>query len=228
MKSRILLLASVFLFGISCSNSDSTEEPQPMETSAKYSVTVTGNWSEANHPNNFPDNDHFSPVAGMVHNNGASLFTTGNLASPGIKKMAETGGTNPLDDEVESFINSGDALSFVKDAGLPTGTSEIEFEIDLTKDHPLVSLVSMIAPSPDWFVAVSNVNLYENGLFLDQITVEAGTYDAGTDSGENFTSANQPSDPVENVFAIKEAPLGNGTSVEIHLMSFQFKKISSQ
>jgi len=228
MRFKIVFIASLFILGVSCSDSDSTEEPQVVENSAKYSVTVTGNWNATNHPTNFPANDHFSPVVGMAHNDQVSLFSTGSLASAGIKKMAETGGTTPLDDEIDVFISNGTALSFVKDAGLPTGTTVIEFEIDLTKDHPMVSLVSMIAPSPDWFVGISAVNLYENGLFINEINVEAGTYDAGTDSGENFTSANMPSNPVENIFKIIDAPLGNGMEVDPHLMSFHFKKLSSQ
>ena len=33
----------------------------------------------------------------------------------------------------------------------------------MNKDAPYVTVVSMIAPSPDWFVSVRNVQLYKNG-----------------------------------------------------------------
>ena len=48
----------------------------------------------------------------------------------------------------------------------------------------------MIAPSPDWFVGVSGLSLYENGEWISQKVVELVPYDAGTDSGVSYNSAN--------------------------------------
>ena len=49
----------------------------------------------------------------------------------------------------------------------------------------------MIAPSPDWFVGIRDVNLYPNGEWLDEITVDLRLYDSDTDLGQTFTAANQ-------------------------------------
>jgi len=50
-----------------------------------YEVTFTGNWTVENHPVSFPNNDHFSRAVGMIHNESASLFVEGGLASNGIE-----------------------------------------------------------------------------------------------------------------------------------------------
>ena len=58
----------------------------------------------------------------------------------------------------------------------------------------------MIAPSPDWFIATRNVNLKnEDGTWKDEITLDIHGYDSGTDSGEEFTSINNPTSPVEEI-----------------------------
>ena len=46
----------------------------------------------------------------------------------------------------------------------------VEFQIG--RDHPLVTLVAMIAPSPDWFVGVHDLGLIESGDWVDEMTVD--------------------------------------------------------
>ena len=41
-----------------------------------------------------------------------------------------------------------------------------EIGLDISQDHPLVTLVTMVAPSPDWFVGVSAMALFENGQWI--------------------------------------------------------------
>ena len=55
----------------------------------------------------------------------------------------------------------------------------------------------MLAPSPDWFVGANNVNLFKNGQWEDEVSLAMGSYDAGTDSGETFESANIDTSPAE-------------------------------
>ena len=53
----------------------------------------------------------------------------------------------------------------------------------------------MIAPSPDWFVGVHDLPMLENGNWRDTITVPLYAYDAGTDSGVSYRSANSATTP---------------------------------
>jgi hypothetical protein len=64
----------------------------------------------------------------------------------------------------------------------------------------------MIAPSPDWFVGVDSLNLFEDGNFVDEKTVVLFAFDAGTDNGTTYTSPNNPSDPPIPIFKIVGYP----------------------
>ena len=71
-------------------------------------------------------------------------------------------------------------------------------DIEISEDFPLLTLVSMVAPSPDWFIAVNSLNLRndaDNG-WKDTFTIDVFAYDAGTDDGSNYDSANNANTPV--------------------------------
>ena len=38
-------------------------------------------------------------------------------------------------------------------------------QMTIEKNAPYITVVSMIAPSPDWFIAARNVELYKNGTW---------------------------------------------------------------
>ena len=83
-----------------------------------------------------------------------------------------------------------------------TGKTFAVFRVD--SDHHLVSLVSMIYPSPDWFVGVSGLELcLSNGSWAEQKVLNLYPYDAGTDTGPTYTSADQPTIPREAIRRIK-------------------------
>ncbi|NAS12000.1 spondin domain-containing protein [Poritiphilus flavus] len=202
-----------------------TVEEEAIETMATYNVTFVGNWNATNHPTDFPSGDHFSRAVGMVHQAGASFFEEGALATDGVEEMAESGVNGTLQAEIDDIVDGGTALSYINGEGLLTGFSEASFQITVTQEHSLVTLVSMIAPSPDWFVAIEDVDLLSNGTFVEDLTVDAITYDAGTDSGASFTSANDDTDPAENISLITTPPLGNGTTVSPPMAMFIFTKV---
>jgi len=84
----------------------------------------------------------------------------------------------------------------------------------------------MIAPSPDWFIAVKNLSLFNGEDFIESVTVDGILYDAGTDSGLDFISENDDTNPAEPITLITTAPLGNGTSVDPPVATFRFQKIN--
>ncbi|MFL7794766.1 MAG: spondin domain-containing protein, partial [Anaerolineae bacterium] len=88
-----------------------------------------------------------------------------------------------------------------------------------------VSVVTMIAPSPDWFVGVSALNLLEDGVWVDEKVVELFPYDAGTDSGVSYTSPDLPTASPEGIFMIEGGPLLVGDSV-IPLGTFTFTRLT--
>ena len=86
------------------------------------------------------------------------------------------------------------------------------FEIKLEERHPLVSLVTMIAPSPDWFTGVAGVRLLEDGAWVAEQTLVLEAWDAGTDGGATFTSPDadaMPQGRVERLAGAHFAAQGN-------------------
>ena len=186
---------------------------------ATYKVRFETTWSRTTHPHpSFPANPHFSGLIGGVHNADATLWQADDLASPGIEAMAEMGKKTPLDSEVAALIASGDALRVINGRGIPLSPGSVATTFGVHRDFPLVSLVSMLAPSPDWFVGVSGLSLFEDGDWLEQKVAVLYPWDAGTDSGTVYRSNDadtQPPEPIQPLtvgpFAGNPAPIGTFT-----------------
>ena len=82
----------------------------------------------------------------------------------------------------------------------------------------------MIAPSPDWFVGVHGLRLFDEQGWVDSLTVDLFPYDAGTDSGSEYLAPNQPTQPQEPIFRITGVPFLNGGTLE-PLGRFVFTRI---
>ena len=180
---------------------------------ARYQVTFETTWSAATHPTDFPEDAHFSSLIGGTHSAAARFWRPQAVASDGIEAMAERGRTSPLETEIQAAINAGIARRVLRGSGVSTvpGTASIEFEIDL--EQPLVTLVTMIAPSPDWFVGVHDLSLVERGNWVDEKTVALLPYDAGTDHGPTYDSPDRDAQPREPIRAIDGHPLDRAGSV---------------
>ena len=139
--------------------------------------------------------------------------------------MAETGSTSTLVSEIQALIDNNEGLSTYTGSGLNSGVGTFSIDITVNLDFPAVSLASMLAPSPDWFVACININLLdEDGGFVIEKTVVGHVYDAGTEEGDTFSFNNEESCPQEPIREIVEMPLGNGTFVKIFLVYSCFHK----
>ena len=53
----------------------------------------------------------------------------------------------------------------------------------------------MIAPSPDWFAGVADVDLMEGGQWVSSKTVDLAAYDSGGDDGTTYKAANKDNNP---------------------------------
>ena len=69
--------------------------------------------------------------------------------------------------------------------------------ITVKDKHSLVSLISMIAPSPDWFVGLDSYDLCGSSGWEDNVMKDLLPWDAGTDSGMGFTSSNSKTMPYD-------------------------------
>jgi len=219
IKSTFALLVISLLFS-SCKKDDEPELPEGIQ----YTVTFSMHWNSTDFPLDYPSNDHFSPLIGWSHNINNTFFQVGTMASPGIKNMAETGNTSPLSDEIDTKIANGEGYFKIIGSGLDSGTGEISVDLVVNESNPAVTLSTMVAPSPDWYVAVININLLEDGSFVNEKVVDAHVYDAGTDDGETYKSENMPTDPQAPISVFVESPMGNGTELNAIIATVKFKK----
>ncbi len=187
------------------------EPPPPTATAtATYRVVFEATWSASTHPTNFPGGAHFSPLIGAVHNAGVTFWARDGTATPGIESMAETGGTSRLTTEIQAEIPGG-ALAVINGSGIRSPASTTIQAVALREDFPLVTLVTMIAPSPDWFVGVAGLSLRDDeGNWVEELEVVLYPYDAGTDSGPSYTSANDDTQPQEPIRSLRgESPFSD-------------------
>jgi hypothetical protein len=232
MPRSILVVVSAVLAVAACGGSSavapttpSVPSPSPTPAAiARYRVSFDSSWSDASHPTDIPRTPHFSGLIGGTHNAAVTFWTEGGLASDGIRLMAEQGRKTPLDTEVEAAIAAGRALSVLSGGDIPRSPGSVSLDFDISRDYPLVTLVSMVAPSPDWFVGVSGLNLIENGVWVAEKVVVLRAYDAGTDSGVTFTSADVKTVPPQPVHVISSGPLVVGASMP-YVGTFTFRRL---
>ncbi|MXV96752.1 MAG: hypothetical protein F4Y07_07040 [Gemmatimonadetes bacterium] len=220
-ESGVQTLTASAADGVTAEINAGAGEIEPASDSASYSVTFNATWSATTHPTEFPPGPHFSPLIGAVHNDSVSFWAVGATASPGIEQMAETGGTGLLTREIRAEIPNN-AISVVNGRGIGSPASTTISEVPVTLDHPLITLVTMIAPSPDWFVGVAGQSLQnEFGQWLDEVAVVLYPYDSGTDDGPSYRSANADSSPRQPIRSLRgvspfsDEPIGTYTFTRI-------------
>ena len=174
--------------------------------STSYDIVFESIWSASTHPASFPANPHFSGLIGGTHGDSVTFWAEGSLASYGIKQMAEFGSKTPLDFEVEAAILGGTADGLLSGGGIDPSPGSVQLAFDVSVDFPLVTLVAMIAPSPDWFVGVNSLSLLDEGSWVTSLVIQLFAYDAGTDSGVIYTSPDEPTDPRDNISLITVSP----------------------
>ncbi|MFC1758738.1 spondin domain-containing protein [Planctomycetota bacterium] len=186
---------------------------------ARYRLEFDSIWSAATHPTDWPGNSaHYSSLVGGLHNSDVTFWEVGGLATSGIESMAETGASGGVRSEVNAAIAAGTAGSQIFGGGIGRSPGKVAVEFDVTREYPLATVVSMIAPSPDWFVGVSGLDLRDGDGWVGKTVHALHPYDSGTDDGVTFRSGNADSNPaipihrLDDVFPFEETgPLGTFT-----------------
>ena len=167
--------------------------PTAAPQTVTYQVRFEGNWTLASTPAGVVGGAHFTTLIGGVHGSGVTFWAVGEQASAGVELVAELGSTPTFRREVEA---SSHTLSVIQEGVAGGGTGTATFNIDVTRTHPQVTLLSMIGPSPDWFVGVSGVSLLDgSNQWRQSHVVDLFPYDAGTEDGTEFTLSNDATVP---------------------------------
>jgi hypothetical protein len=149
-------------------------------------MEVTDTWCRDTHPLDFTQGTdgefppsagvYTSPTVAIAHNDQRNLFRDGDTASDSLYTAAATG--SPVG-------SSGDFGADVSvcgySVGAPTaprgsetavaaaqdGTAASKrLEITPSEGNSFISAVHVLAPSPDWFTVVRDVNSYESGCWI--------------------------------------------------------------
>ncbi len=161
--------------------------------------SVTDNATTGQSTIALPGSAHWSGLVITTHKTVNTFLMMGAAASPGIESVAETGSTSIFQTEVN---NNADANQFKNAGGLSSAKGTItENGLQVSEEFPLVSLASMIAPSPDWFIGINGLTLRSgnNGVnngWKDTFTVDVFPYDAGTEDGDGYSGANNDTNGV--------------------------------
>lgn len=220
MKTLIAILCLVLASGCS-DDSNPMAVAAPRDSVASYTVTFNSTWSATTHPVGFPTSAHYSALIGATHSDRVVFWREGQLASPGIQAMAELGSKTPLSDEIAAAVAAGDAQHELSGAGLRPTPGVVSLDFQISDAHPLVTLVTMIAPSPDWFVGVADLPLLVSDRWADSLTVGLRGWDAGTDDGTTYTAMNAPTTPHVAITRLEDGPFEVGGVVPA-LGSFTF------
>ncbi len=189
---------------------------------ARYMVTFESTWSLETHPQNFPSNPHFSSLIGGTHTADVVFWEPGMLATRGIQNVAEQGSAGQLRNEVTNAIEAGTALEVISGGGIRVSPGSVSTSFSINQSHPLVTLVTMIAPSPDWFIGVHGLNLFQHGRWAEQVMVDVLPYDSGTDSGTTYTSLDVETIPPEPIFRLDGPPfLVDDTVLSLGTLTFR-------
>ena len=197
-----------------------------VKSAATYSVTFQGAWTTTVTTDGLPSGAHFTTLIGGVHNAGVTFLREGGMASAGVEFMAELGGTSTLAAEVRAA--EPNALDVLQGSGGNiglTGSSTIS-TVTLTTDHPRVTLLSMVAPSPDWFVGVSGLSLLDaQADWLASLTVNLYPWDAGTEEGTEFSLTNSATSPQETITSLRG--MGKFSNEPIATLTFTRQSVNT-
>ena len=217
-KISIFLLISIFL--TACKKTDG-----PISYSeATYKVTVSGKWKLPEF--SIPTNVHFTSLVGMIHNNNSYLFRPGSNATLGVERQAEDGNGIPLLAEIDTLISQKKAAASSIIFTLPYNADVSTF-IYANSSYSIYSCMSMIAPTPDWFIGLHDFNLLRNGQWISDTTVNMFVYDAGTEDGDVFNqsgASTTPQQPVTLLTAPKATVLANGNATLAPMATIRFTR----
>merc|ERR1712013_168125 len=115
------------------------------------------------------------------------MWSEDEMATEGVEMVAETGSPDMVLDEIAASSSTGDAV-----LGQATFNSDTQMQsfssIDMTSTRHLLSTITMIAPSPDWFSGFYDFDAINpmTDTWFREFTIETYPFDAGTEEGDTY------------------------------------------
>lgn len=190
----------------------------------RYYCTFRGKWSAERHPNDFPRSASWSPPVIMSHSNGYRMWTGTEACTAGVESIAEVRKVlrativviassslvahrrRPFVQQegfftiiTNEFLNAGfEALHMVHGERMFNTTESQHLPpINITFEHPFLSSMVKMQPSPDWFVGFSDFRMisYDTETYFNRVLIQSYVWDSGTDGGQTYTALDRDLDP---------------------------------
>lgn len=144
-------------------------------SSASAQDTWTGRWEVQ--VTNLTTNQVMTPFLLVTHSHDAMLFTPGMPASEGVEAIAEGGDTMPLQMALEGMAS---VMSIETGMAMTPAGHRATFQINGSGSHRYLSLISMVVPTNDAFVAAT----IELPTMPGATMTYANAWDAGTEMND--------------------------------------------
>lgn len=170
------------------------------DDTAKFELTIDITWSADTAPHEYPEGGgHLSRLIGATHRARYSMFRDGHTASSGLESLAEIGRPDILKAELMEAQSRSRVGTIFELPRLDKVPGTMKAVVETSKEFPLLSFVTMLAPSPDWFTGLSAVALLIDGQWLESGDFHLVAWDAGSDSGSTYVAPNADTQPRESV-----------------------------
>ena len=204
IKTRFVTFGNIST--VLCSSAPTTQVQSCCSGIAHYDFDFMGKWSSTSHPLHYPGHStHWSNVIGATHSGAYVMFREGQIAQPGIIKMAEEGYVGTMERQLRIDQDNNQVEAILKTrAQWPAyqpGQATLNGQIISTQEHGYFSFTTMIGPSPDWFLGVDSINLCNESQceWKQEISSELLPLDAGSDAGISYLSPNKPLHPKQPI-----------------------------
>ena len=205
LLTLIAALALALLGGLG----DSVQGQTSNQRAVRIDVTFTGNFVQdaLAAGETLPTDTTFASVAFATHQSTVSYFQPGQPASAGLKAFAESGSTTLLVDEFTAQTHPNNVYPKATQGTFPQDATAAQtfgsHRASRGQDH--LTFVASFSQSPDWFVGARNIDLRPGDVWIEELEVDLFAWDAGTDSGADWDSANAATTPPGNVTSLEDA-----------------------
>lgn len=190
----------------------------PATQAAVYSCNMTNLWTSARHPIQYPFPEgpegimaHWTVPVLATHSEDYVMWAPGVLSTRGVERVAEAGITIDLRNEILDQQDLGNAGPFVRGSDSDTlnrdDTGQDFDDLMVMPGMSLLSSITMVAPSPDWFTGLYNFDMVNQntGTYYDSFSVETYPWSSGTELGDEYRIRNEDRDPPIPVYQLSES-----------------------
>lgn len=161
-----------------------------------FKVTFHMKWTKSRFGNSVPYNAHVSPLTTATHTKRFSPFSLYGYADKAVETVAESGNNMPLIQQ----LRANPMVYKVAHLSKPTsnkGPATVHVQAKAGRQALHLSAIAMLAPTPDWIVAINNVELCRKGRWARKIRGSLYAWDAGTQKSMSVDQS-----PRQNIYRI--------------------------